>query len=224
MDRLAAAVWLSSFPLTIAIVFIRLYYSPPRTQSEANHLANEWGPLVLRAPQRHRSPHRRGHRPLDREAGSETQRQREAPTSKQGSGSENSRWGERGRGGRTRTQRVRTLGGTNDPARPEPATRSAPGRPGRTDGKPGLIRPAGRSAPAGRRKTPSHRSRCRCASGEPLLAAHATIAAWPKGGVPWPNPYTGDRAASRTGGKSSPVGSEVVCPSGRSARPRASTR
>ena len=49
MDRLAAAVWLSPFPLTIAIVFIRLYYSPPRTQSEANHLANEWGPLVLRA-------------------------------------------------------------------------------------------------------------------------------------------------------------------------------
>ena len=49
MDRLAAAVWLSPFPLTIAIVFIRLYYSPPRTQSEANDLANEWGPLVLRA-------------------------------------------------------------------------------------------------------------------------------------------------------------------------------
>jgi hypothetical protein len=49
MDRLAAAVWLSPFPLTIAIVFIRLYYSPPRTQSEANYLANEWGPLVLRA-------------------------------------------------------------------------------------------------------------------------------------------------------------------------------
>ena len=49
MDRLAAAVWLSAFPLTIAIVFIRLYYSPPRTQSEANYLANEWGPFVLRA-------------------------------------------------------------------------------------------------------------------------------------------------------------------------------
>ncbi len=49
MDRLAAAVWLSPFPLTIAIVFIRLYYSPPRTQSEANSLANEWGPLVLRS-------------------------------------------------------------------------------------------------------------------------------------------------------------------------------
>ena len=63
-----------------------------------------------------------------------------------------------------------------------------------------------------------------CASGEPLLAAHATIAAWPKGGVPWPDPYPGDPAASRTGGKSSPVGSEVVCPSGRSAGPRASTR
>ena len=63
-----------------------------------------------------------------------------------------------------------------------------------------------------------------CASGEPLLAGHVTIAAWPKGGVPWPNPYTGDRAGSRTGGTSSPVGSEVVCPSGRSAGPRASTR
>ena len=49
MDRLAAAVWLSPFPLTIAIVFIRLYYSPPRTPSEANDLADEWGPLVLRA-------------------------------------------------------------------------------------------------------------------------------------------------------------------------------
>jgi hypothetical protein len=49
MDRLAAAVWLSVFPLTIAIVFIRLAYSPPRTYSEADHLANEWGPLVLRA-------------------------------------------------------------------------------------------------------------------------------------------------------------------------------
>jgi hypothetical protein len=48
MDRLAAAVWLSPFPLTIAIVFIRLYYSPPRTEAEANHLANEWGPWVLR--------------------------------------------------------------------------------------------------------------------------------------------------------------------------------
>jgi hypothetical protein len=49
MDRLAAAVWLSAFPLTIAIVFIRLSYSPPRTHSEANYLANEWGPFVLRA-------------------------------------------------------------------------------------------------------------------------------------------------------------------------------
>jgi hypothetical protein len=49
MDRLAAAVWLSAFPLTIVIVFSRLYYFPPRTQSEANDLANEWGPFVLRA-------------------------------------------------------------------------------------------------------------------------------------------------------------------------------
>jgi hypothetical protein len=49
MDRLAAAVWLSAFPLTIAIVFIRFSYSPPRTNSEANYLANEWGPFVLRA-------------------------------------------------------------------------------------------------------------------------------------------------------------------------------
>jgi hypothetical protein len=49
MDRLAAAVWLAAFPLTIAIVFFRLYYSPPRTHSEANYLANEWGPFVLRA-------------------------------------------------------------------------------------------------------------------------------------------------------------------------------
>ena len=49
MDRLAAAVWLSVFPLTIAIVFIRLFYFPPRTQSEANYLASEWGPFVLRA-------------------------------------------------------------------------------------------------------------------------------------------------------------------------------
>jgi uncharacterized membrane protein YdjX (TVP38/TMEM64 family) len=49
MDRLAAAVWLSVFPLTIAIVFIRLFYVPPRTQSEANYLASEWGPFVLRA-------------------------------------------------------------------------------------------------------------------------------------------------------------------------------
>lgn len=56
-----------------------------------------------------------------------------------------------------------------------------------------------------------------CASGEPLLAAHATIAAWPKGGEPWPRLYTADRAASRTGGKSSPAGSEVIRPSGRSA-------
>ncbi len=49
MDRLAAAVWLSAFPLTIVIVFSRLYYSPPRTQAEADYLANEWGPFVLRA-------------------------------------------------------------------------------------------------------------------------------------------------------------------------------
>lgn len=49
MDRLAAAVWLTPFPLTIAIVYLRLLYFPPRTHSEANHLANEWGPLVLRA-------------------------------------------------------------------------------------------------------------------------------------------------------------------------------
>ena len=49
MDRMAAAVWLSPFPLTLAIVFIRLFYFPPRTHSEANYLANEWGPLVLRA-------------------------------------------------------------------------------------------------------------------------------------------------------------------------------
>src|SRR5262245_35039249 len=48
MDRLAAAVWLSAFPLTIVIVFARLYYSPPRTHSESNYLANEWAPLVLR--------------------------------------------------------------------------------------------------------------------------------------------------------------------------------
>lgn len=48
-DRIAAAVWLLVFPLTIAIVFLRLYYSPPRTQSEADYLANEWGPLVMRA-------------------------------------------------------------------------------------------------------------------------------------------------------------------------------
>ena len=49
MDRLAAAVWLSAFPLTIAIVFIRLTYFPPRTHAEANYLANDWGPFVLRA-------------------------------------------------------------------------------------------------------------------------------------------------------------------------------
>jgi hypothetical protein len=49
MDRLATAVWLSVFPLTIAIVFIRLSYSPPRTHTEANYLANDWGPFVLRA-------------------------------------------------------------------------------------------------------------------------------------------------------------------------------
>ena len=83
MDRLAAAAWLSPFPLTIAIVFFRLYYSPPRTQSEANHLANEWGPLVLRALEHHLSPHRRGHRPPDGEAGSEAQSRREAQSSTQ---------------------------------------------------------------------------------------------------------------------------------------------
>ncbi|MHC5537976.1 hypothetical protein ACYOEI_07060 [Singulisphaera rosea] len=49
MDRLATAIWLAVFPLTIAIVFFRLYYSPPRTQSEADYLAKEWGPLVIRA-------------------------------------------------------------------------------------------------------------------------------------------------------------------------------
>jgi hypothetical protein len=49
MDRLAAAVWLSAFPLTIAIIFTRLTYFPPRTQAEANYLANDWGPYVLRA-------------------------------------------------------------------------------------------------------------------------------------------------------------------------------
>src|SRR5262249_46477384 len=49
MDRLAAAVWLSAFPLTIAIVFTRLFCFPPRTHSEANYLADEWGPFVLRA-------------------------------------------------------------------------------------------------------------------------------------------------------------------------------
>lgn len=48
MDRLAAAVWLSAFPLTIAIVFLRFFYFPPRTRSEASYLANEWGSLVLR--------------------------------------------------------------------------------------------------------------------------------------------------------------------------------
>lgn len=48
MDRLAAAVWLAAFPLTILIVITRLYYFPPRTLTEANYLANDWGPLVLR--------------------------------------------------------------------------------------------------------------------------------------------------------------------------------
>jgi uncharacterized membrane protein YdjX (TVP38/TMEM64 family) len=48
MDRLAAAIWLAAFPLTIAIVFIRITYFPPRRLTEANYLANDWGPLVLR--------------------------------------------------------------------------------------------------------------------------------------------------------------------------------
>jgi hypothetical protein len=48
MDRVAAAVWLSAFPLTIAIVFARLSYYPPRTLEQANYLANDWGPMVLR--------------------------------------------------------------------------------------------------------------------------------------------------------------------------------
>jgi len=48
MDRLAAAVWLAAFPLTIAIVFTRIHYFPPRTLTEADYLANDWGPLVLR--------------------------------------------------------------------------------------------------------------------------------------------------------------------------------
>jgi hypothetical protein len=48
MDRLAAAVWLSAFPLTVAIVFTRLKYYPPRSLTEANYLADDWGPMVLR--------------------------------------------------------------------------------------------------------------------------------------------------------------------------------
>jgi hypothetical protein len=49
MNRLAAAVWLAAFPLTVAIVYLRLSYYPPRTMREADYLANDWGPLVLRA-------------------------------------------------------------------------------------------------------------------------------------------------------------------------------
>ena len=49
MNRLAAAVWLAAFPLTIAIVIIRFSYYPPRTVAEANYLSDDWGPLVLRA-------------------------------------------------------------------------------------------------------------------------------------------------------------------------------
>ena len=63
-----------------------------------------------------------------------------------------------------------------------------------------------------------------CASGEPLLAAYATILAWPKGGEPWPNRCTRERAASRTGGRSWPVGSGADWPSQRSVSERAWTR
>ncbi len=48
MDRLAATVWLAALPLTIVIVFTRIHYFPPRSMDEANRLANDWGPLVLR--------------------------------------------------------------------------------------------------------------------------------------------------------------------------------
>ena len=41
-----------------------------------------------------------------------------------------------------------------------------------------------------------------CASGEPLLAAHARIDAWPKGGEPWPASCSPVAAESRTGGSS----------------------
>jgi hypothetical protein len=48
MDRLAAAVWLAAFPLTIAIVFTRISYFPPRTLNEADYLSDVWAPGVLR--------------------------------------------------------------------------------------------------------------------------------------------------------------------------------
>src|SRR5262245_55965342 len=44
-------------------------------------------------------------------------------------------------------------------------------------------------------------STAHCASGEPLLAGHATIAAWPKGGEAWGG-GVGTRASNGTGGRS----------------------
>jgi hypothetical protein len=45
-----------------------------------------------------------------------------------------------------------------------------------------------------------------CASGEPILAAHATIAVWPKGGEPWPKWHETAAAARDT---DSPEGTRV---------------
>ena len=61
-----------------------------------------------------------------------------------------------------------------------------------------------------------------CASGEPLLAAHATIGAWPKGGEPW-HRRRGTWGASRTGGRSWRAGGVADCRCGPSAGRRAST-
>jgi hypothetical protein len=48
IDRVASAIWLAPLPLTLAIVFTRIRYFPPRTMEEANDLANVWGPMVVR--------------------------------------------------------------------------------------------------------------------------------------------------------------------------------
>ena len=48
MNWVIAAIWLAAFPLTVGIVFARIYLVPPRSSEEADYLGNDWGPAVLR--------------------------------------------------------------------------------------------------------------------------------------------------------------------------------
>ena len=97
------------------------------------------------------------------------------------------------------TARVQGRPGTSPPTKsPEPRARTDTNHGPRRRRCRSLSRPAGGSASQGLGRTSFG---CSCASGEPLLAAHATIAAWPKGGEPWAEWQGQAMGGSRTGGR-----------------------